>query len=1074
LTNIRIIPLRTWLPFLALVTYIFISALFLLHLHASYEEVLYTNSEDNIKHDMAELSRSLIDLLRDEDMLAADRILTRKASKRSYNLLIAVDPDGKVFSSTNKSLLGNSIFKLLPEFSHFNFEKSNHSGSEYLHVAKQDQLITAYFPIKSLRRPYGFDRRHLGGLYLEYDLSREVRLLWQNTWDTAKLALLTSFVLISVFYLLLNAFINRPLVHLSQITRRIASGELGIKSKLFGNGEFADLNNAINDMSQQLKANIEQLKKSEQQINEIIWASNVGTWVYDIKSGDFSINSRWEEMLGYDPGTLKLETYEDWKNLLHPDEKTILLKAFKDEASKAEGVLKFEMRLKKQNDDWAWVKCRGRVVEHDHMHKAIRISGTITNINKRKEAEANMLVRDRAIENFNVGILITDINDRDNTIIYANEHIKTITGYEPDELIGHNCRILQREDNQQTEIDIIRDAISNQQQCHVRLRNYTKDGELFWNDLKIAPVFDEYGTLTNYIAGLVDVTENKRIEERLNILRRAMESSETPVIIIDRNLMIEYVNPAFIETMGYSEEELLGKNHRLLKSDKVDLQTYNKLWERVINKGIWRGMFDNQRKDGKHFRDKCIISAVEDHSQNTTHFVCMHEDVTHEHELNKKLSYEATHDILTGLINRAEFERRADRLVKSVMGTNKIHAMCFMDLDQFKIINDTCGHTAGDDLLKQIGVLLKSITRKQDTVARLGGDEFAVLMEFCSVEQAHRVANDILNAVQDFTFVWDNRSFKLGISIGLVKIDTNVESFQVLLKQGDTACYMAKDLGRNRIHIYYTDDSEILIREGQMQWVERIYKALERDEFCFYAQPIMQTQTGLVDHYELLIRLREQDGNVIPPGAFLPAAERYNIISKIDQWSIDHIFNLLSIHKSFLDSVDCIAINLSGQSLGDIAFIEHISKLFKASNVNTRKFCFEITETSAISNLNVASDFIRQMRSLGCRFSLDDFGSGLSSFAYLKNLPVDFLKIDGLFVKDIVKDKIDLAMVRSMKDISDVMEMKTIAEFVEDDEILELLREIGVDYVQGYGIAKPRPLEEILSESSGNIIKFRR
>ena len=1074
LNNIRIIPLRYWLPILVIGTYLMVSVLYLLHIHSSYENAHYANSENLIKQDMAELSREITQYLLQGNNLEADRILTRKASKRGYHLLTAIAQNGNISSSSDKSLLQTSIFDAIDGFNRAYFDHTNMTGSNHLQIKRENKLIHAYFPLRALRVPYGSQERHFGVLYLQYDLSPEIRLLWKNTWDTAKLQLLTLLILIGLFYAFLNRYINQPLNHLTNITRKIANGELGIFTEVIGSGEFAELNQSINSMSKQLKKNIERLEKSEKQINEILWASNVGTWVYEINSGKFIVNSRWEEILQYQPGTLQLETFEDWKTLLHPEEKSSLLQALEEEIHNLHGAFEMEVRLKKQNGEWSWVKARGRIVERDHSRKAIRMSGTITDINKRKQTEANMLIRDRAIENFNVGILITDVNAPDNPIIYVNEHIKTITGYEPDELIGKNCRILQGNDQNQPALETIRQAIKNHEECHVQLRNYNKYGELFWNDLKIAPVFDEYGAITNYIAGLVDVTENKRIEERLNILRRAMESSDTPVIIIDRNLMIEYVNPAFIDTMGYSEEDLLGRNHKLLKSDKISLNQYEKLWDKVIEQGIWRGVFENERKNGEPFRDKCIISAVEDHSGNTTHFVCMHEDVTTEHELTKKLSYAATHDKLTSLINRAEFERRAARLVESVVDNNDIHAMCFMDLDQFKIINDSCGHTAGDELLKQIGALLQSITRKRDTIARLGGDEFAVLMEFCSVEQAHRVANDILNTIQDFTFVWDNRSFKLGISIGLVKIDSNVQTLRELLKQGDTACYMAKDLGRNRIHIYYTDDSEIVLREGQMQWVERIYKALERDEFCFYAQPIMQTKSERIDHYELLIRLLDEDGNAIPPGAFLPAAERYNIISRIDQWGIDHIVKTFKIHKNFLNSVDCISINLSGQSLGDIAFIEHITNLFKRENVDTKKLCFEITETSAISNLNVAGDFIRQMRSLGCRFSLDDFGSGLSSFAYLKQLPVDFLKIDGVFVKDITEDKIDLAMVKSMKDISDVMNMKTIAEFVENDEILELLKNIGVDYVQGYGIAQPKPLEEILNHSSDNIINFQR
>jgi len=441
-------------------------------------------------------------------------------------------------------------------------------------------------------------------------------------------------------------------------------------------------------------------------------------------------------------------------------------------------------------------------------------------------------------------------------------------------------------------------------------------------------------------------------------------------------------------------------------------------------------------------------------------------DISERKQTEEQLSFQASHDALTGLVNRREFERRAERLFTTMKQDKSEHALCFMDLDQFKVVNDTCGHIAGDELLRQLSTVLQNEVRHRDTLARLGGDEFGVLMEHCSLDGAHRVATSLLTAIQDYQFSWEDRSFRIGVSIGLVPLTASTPNLTELLKNADIACYMAKDKGRNRVHVYHGEDSEIAKRHGEMQWVTRISQALEEDRFCLYAQIIVPLDGSSHKHYELLIRMIDEKGEIIPPGAFLPATERYNLISKIDRWVIEHAFRLLVAHPRFLEQVDYIAINLSGQSLTDEEFKDYVIKQLQDTGIGGEKICFEITETAAISNLNMATKFISALKGLGCRFSLDDFGSGLSSFGYLKNLQVDYLKIDGMFVKDIVDDPIDRAMVKSINEIGQVMGMKTIAEFVENDEIKGMLREIGVNYAQGYSIGKPQPFDELLGRAN--------
>ncbi|NOZ09428.1 MAG: EAL domain-containing protein [Gammaproteobacteria bacterium] len=435
-------------------------------------------------------------------------------------------------------------------------------------------------------------------------------------------------------------------------------------------------------------------------------------------------------------------------------------------------------------------------------------------------------------------------------------------------------------------------------------------------------------------------------------------------------------------------------------------------------------------------------------------------------EEKERFSYHARHDPLTGLLNRREFESRTQRTITDASHYGAHHAMLYMDLDQFKVVNDTCGHVAGDEMLKQISLLLSAKIRQGDTLARLGGDEFGLLLEYCPIEQAVHIADTIRSAIQDFRFSWQGNVFSIGVSTGVVAIDGETASIKDVFSTADTACYMAKDKGRNRIHVYEADDAEVEQRHGEMRWVSRLTRALEDQRFILFCQPIVAINEQHTDatHYEILVRMKDESGTTILPGAFITAAERYNLMPSIDRWVITKLFSKLAeAQRNGIELPHC-SVNLSGTSLSDDHFTSTVSHLFEELDIPPAIICFEITETAAIADLTAAMQFVNKFKRLGCEFSLDDFGSGLSSFGYLKTLPVDYLKIDGTFVKDIAKDPIDLAMVKSINDIGHVMGMRTIAEFVEDDDILSRLRVIGVDYAQGYGIRHPFPLEELLNE----------
>jgi diguanylate cyclase (GGDEF)-like protein len=431
------------------------------------------------------------------------------------------------------------------------------------------------------------------------------------------------------------------------------------------------------------------------------------------------------------------------------------------------------------------------------------------------------------------------------------------------------------------------------------------------------------------------------------------------------------------------------------------------------------------------------------------------------------LSWQATHDTLTGLINRPEFERRLKLMVQQANIDRTRHALLYLDLDQFKLVNDTCGHMAGDELLRQASVILRKRVREADTLARLGGDEFGVLLPGCTLEKAVNVAEELRTALHEARFAWNDKPFVIAASIGVVAVGDG-DTHERALAAADTACYAAKESGRNRVKAYTPDDAELARHHSEMQWVTRIRHALDAARFrldCQRIEPISRN-AGPIEHHEILVRLLDEKGQTVAPMAFIPAAERFGLMPEIDRMVVRTAFEAVAraVRSSPGSAFPHLAINLSGTSLGDEGMVAFLREQFELHGVPPSTICFEITETAAIANLTAATRLMLAAKELGCRFSLDDFGSGLSSFAYLKNLPVDMLKIDGTFVKDLVRDPIDSAMVRAINDIGHVMGLRTIAEWVENKETLVALRAIGVDYAQGFGVEKPRPLSQMLEE----------
>ncbi|MDO9370988.1 MAG: EAL domain-containing protein, partial [Gammaproteobacteria bacterium] len=555
-----------------------------------------------------------------------------------------------------------------------------------------------------------------------------------------------------------------------------------------------------------------------------------------------------------------------------------------------------------------------------------------------------------------------------------------------------------------------------------------------------------------------------------------LQSIGDAVITTDAEARVDYMNPVAEQLTGWTVAEARGQPlmqvfnavHETTRAPLECPATLALREQRTTDLASHAALI---RRDGVEFSIEDSTAPIRDRSGTVIGAVLVFHDVSHARVMANQIAYQARHDALTGLINRREFEAALKQALESAHNDNRQHAVCYIDLDQFKVVNDTCGHIAGDELLKQLAGRLQERVRGNDILARLGGDEFGVLLEGCPLDKAWGIADGLRAVAKEFRFAWQGKSFDVGASIGLVPINQDSGSLAEVLSAADSACYVAKDEGRNRVHVYQPDDRALTRRRGEMQWVTQIHQALEEDRFCLYYQtmrPLTQ-RAASGTHCELLLRMKTREGQLVPPMAFIAAAERYNLMSTIDRWVVRAAFDFLRRHAATVGHTPLVtcAINLSGQSLCEDPFLDFVVEQLQRVDITPAQICFEITETAAVTHLTRAMRFISTLKGMGCRFALDDFGSGLSSFAYLKNLPVDYLKIDGSFIKDMADDVIDHAMVESINQIGHVMRIQTIAEWVENEAILNAVRGLGIDFAQGYAISKPQPLEELLGATPG-------
>jgi diguanylate cyclase (GGDEF)-like protein/PAS domain S-box-containing protein len=619
-------------------------------------------------------------------------------------------------------------------------------------------------------------------------------------------------------------------------------------------------------------------------------------------------------------------------------------------------------------------------------------------------------------------------------------------------------------------VAVMQAGIERRDQYDVQYQLLSGRGELLWLEAKARIVCDAGGKPVRTLGMLWDATEKITHEtEAANRDRMAevtLRAIGDAVIRADREGNVTFMNRAAETLTAWPATAAMGQPVDAVMPLESDGKP---MTEHVVRKCLRMrqtiGVSKHAQlvnRNGRRIDVEDAAAPIWSGDGALIGVVLVTRDVSYERRMALQISWQAKHDALTGLINRAEFEVQLNAALLRSKEEGQVHAILYMDLDRFKIVNDMCGHAAGDLLLQNLCKLLHTEMREADILARLGGDELGALLLNCPLDRACHIAEHLRGTVRQFRFPWNERSFDVGVSIGVVEVNAESISATELMLAADQACYLAKEQGRDRVHVYRESDVMLAQKRGELQWFTRLREAIDNRHFRLFSMPIVSLLDADDHHDEILLRMATPTGQLVLPGAFIPAAERYDIMQQVDRWVIHALCaHLYQTREATVDSGTGtrFSVNLSGPTLGTPGFSDYVVEQFRNHRIAPERICFEITETAVISNLQGAHEFMARLHALGCKFSLDDFGSGLSSFGYLRSLPVDFLKIDGVFVRDITTNPVNQALVRAINEVGHVMNIKTVAEYVENVETLALVRSMGVDYAQGHAVGEARSLE---------------
>ena len=814
------------------------------------------------------------------------------------------------------------------------------------------------------------------------------------------------------------------------------------------------------------------LEAERRQLAGVIEATEVAIWEFDVVHDEVAINERWASLIGYEKSELEPVTVDTFESRIHVDDLATMQSNLGKHLSGECRDFECDIRMRHKDGHWVWILTRGRVLERDADGNPLRMFGVHLDIRERKEQEAYLTQLGSLLES--TGRLGRiggwDLNLLTNDLIWTDE-TKRIHGvpldYEPDLQSAINFYAPEAREEVSSAVDR---ATKTGQPWDLEVPLIRANGARIWVHAQGCAVFEE-GRPVRLFGAFQDITERRELLQSVSagreLHRVTLESIGDGVITTDPYGRITWLNPVAERLTGWSPDTARGLSvndvyHLVNEGTREPID--NPISRCLVEQRIVKNAADTMllARDGtEHGIEDSAAPIINDQGDLLGAVMVFH-DVTEQRRLSGEMRYRARHDSLTGLSNRAEFESRLERLLLEAADTGSEHGVLYIDLDQFKVVNDTCGHAIGDKLLQKIASILGGAVRSIDTVARLGGDEFGMILERCPARQTARVAEQVCQQIRDFRFVHEEHRFRVGSSIGLVQMHGGWASVSAVLQAADTACYAAKEAGRDRVHVYAEADEAIVNQRSETQWIRRIEEALENDRFVTHFQPIVSSKradwAGSTPRMELLLRMVGEEDELIPPAAFLQVAERFKLITRIDRWVTNRAIEFLGDEKL---KAATLFVNLSGVSITDPVFQDFTVTAFKALEESRRqRIVFEITETAMISNLPLAREFLERLQKLGVNIALDDFGSGMASYGYLKSLPLNYMKIDGQFVSSMLEDELALAAVRSFIDVASILNIPTIAEHVDNEAVLEALGDMGVTYCQGYHLGRPGPSPE--------------
>lgn len=808
------------------------------------------------------------------------------------------------------------------------------------------------------------------------------------------------------------------------------------------------------------------LRESEERLSMAFRSGHVGFWDWDVASGAVHYNDEWANLIGYTLDEIT-PTYYFWEKHIHPDDKQASVQAVEDHLAGRTRDFEIEHRLRHKDGHWVWVLGVGQINRRDEDGTPLRMTGVMIDVTRRKQAEVDLAVSEERFRNVALtsGDWIWQI-DKDFKFVYASDSIARILGYTPAEIIGKSPFDLMPEDEAMRIEALIEDTVHRHEPLEdLENWNLTKDGERACMLTTGVPVFDANGDFAGYFGTDKNITERKRNEYQLKLFGRVFESALEGITITDAEGTIIAVNQAFTAITGYSEEEALGQNPRILRSDKHEDEFYTEMWNRLTTDGKWEGEIWNRRKDGDAFPEWLSISAIRDEDGHTSHYVAVFHDITETKRKEEQIQYQAYHDALTGLPNRLLLQ---DRLILSIRRARRAEsqtALLFIDLDNFKSINDSMGHAMGDLLLLEVAERFQSVVRDSDTVARLGGDEFVVLMDEIQEEEDAVLLARRLIEVMEAPFRINDRDLFTTPSIGIAIYPRDGEDAELLLKNADIAMYRAKDMGRNQFNLFTTTLNDEVQRRLTLERDMR--RALEEKEFFLLYQPKVNVLTGRTEGMEALVRW-DRNGEVISPMEFIPIAERTGLIhqlgNEILNMALAECADLLREHKTLR-----VSVNLSPRQFLQADLVDQLETSLTLHQVKPQWLDVEITESTLLTDIDDTIRKLECISRMGVTVSVDDFGTGYSSLSYVKRLPVDTLKVDRSFIVGLGTDQGDESILKTIIQLARNFGMQVVAEGVETEDQLYLLRSFECDVVQGYLYSKPVPLDEFKTflESTG-------